>query len=151
MWATIYEIYGDSDLRSVKSNYSRLLGLPHQWALWRRIKYQPLSIGVTIDQWVNSMTDWLPITAQYFDRHIPGSRFVSPLWISFVYLKGAGRKGSTLIEDKRGFTFSHHVTNKIGQEKWVCSRKKTLCCRAGVKILDGFILEQNVHNHPPYE
>ena len=67
---------------------------------------------------------------------------------SFCYTKN-GKRGATLIEDVQGFAFSHHVTNKIGQETWVCSRRKIKKCRAAIKILDGFITEQNVHNHEP--
>ena len=58
-----------------------------------------------------------------------------------------GRRGSTLIQDALGYTYSLHGTSKLGREQWHCSRKRAVRCKAAVTIQNGYVFARNEHNH----
>ncbi len=69
---------------------------------------------------------------------------------SIFVMTDGGRKGSNLLQDAEGYTFSLHSTHKSGVQRWQCSRKKNLKCTAFVKVDTNGVLSQGGHHcHPP--
>ena len=69
-----------------------------------------------------------------------------------------GRSGSTLLQDEEGYTFSYSSRNKIGIQRWQCSRKKNLKCTSYVKVENsqvkkghGQAILVNQHCHQPFK
>jgi len=73
-----------------------------------------------------------------------------PMEDSIFVMTDGGRKGSNLLQDAEGYTFSLHSTHKSGVQRWQCSRKKNLKCTAFVKVDTNGVLSQGGHHcHPP--
>ena len=77
--------------------------------------------------------------------------------VQFVMTSG-GRAGSTLLQDTKGYLFSFNAAYKSGFQRWDCSKRCRLKCRAYVKALtseidegSGEALLVNQHCHPPYK
>ena len=77
--------------------------------------------------------------------------------VQFVMTSG-GRAGSTLLQDTKGYLFSFNAAYKSGLQRWDCSKRCRLKCRAYVKALtseidegSGEALLVNQHCHPPYK
>ena len=75
--------------------------------------------------------------------------------VRFVMTEG-GRSGSILLQDLQGYTFSFNGAYKSGIQRWQCSRKRNIKCKAYVRVENsevdkgrGQALQVNQHCHPP--
>ncbi len=73
-------------------------------------------------------------------------------------LTDGGRNGATLLQDQKGYLFSFNGAYKSGLQRWQCSQRCRLKCRAYVKVetreIDlgsGEAMLVNQHCHPPYK